>query len=242
VYEFGLLCEGHGGELVRHVFGEDSFEHHETFDTLIECEECLALDEYMDAGKSIDFLAKEVGSLKDGMQSVTADIAKLEAAVGGPGPAPAPAPAPAATFVAQRRPAPARRAKQVRAAVQHTDSSQRTAANAHRRQSAAHGHVAHRHGAKKAARQQRRFRRAERSRTDSEADAEADKDGEVEDDDEIDEEGSHEAAQGEDKNSVGDQSQEEEEEDDERAQDEDEDRPPVADDSQPDDADGDAEQ
>merc|ERR1719223_1237295 len=78
VYEFGLLCEGHGGELVRHVFGEDSFEHHETFDTLIECEECLALDEYIDAGKGVNLLVQEVEALKDGMQNVTSDIAKLE--------------------------------------------------------------------------------------------------------------------------------------------------------------------
>lgn len=106
VYEFGLLCSGEGGEVTRHVFGQDSFLHHETFDTLIVCQDCLALDEYMDAGAAIKNLAEQVDTLKQGMSSVTSSITKLEVAVGGPAPAPAPAPAAVApaTFVAQRRP------------------------------------------------------------------------------------------------------------------------------------------
>merc|ERR1712216_427481 len=42
-YQFGLICDGSGGP-VLHLFGKNSFEAVETFDTLIPCTQYLALD------------------------------------------------------------------------------------------------------------------------------------------------------------------------------------------------------
>lgn len=82
-YEFGLVCVEASNKKVRHLFGEDSFDDEETFDTLIRCKECLALDAPQRA--SLDAkggdLAKLVASVEDLTKTaevMTGSIAKLE--------------------------------------------------------------------------------------------------------------------------------------------------------------------
>jgi hypothetical protein len=103
VYEFGLICNDKGltkDEMTRHLFGTGSFAHKETFSTLIKCDECLALDEYMDGNKGVAVLTKMVKGMKEDLKGVSSSVVKLSAEVfpkqGAPGPAPAAAaPAPA---------------------------------------------------------------------------------------------------------------------------------------------------
>jgi len=97
VYEFGLICIK-DAEMTRHLFGMDSFAHKETFSTLIPCDECRALDEYMDGNKAVNALTNMVKGMKDDMVGVTGDVVKLKAEVFPKAPSPAPAaaaPAPA---------------------------------------------------------------------------------------------------------------------------------------------------
>jgi hypothetical protein len=99
VYEFGMLCVDKDNVMTRHIFGMGSFNHKETFNTLIKCSKCLALDEYMDGDKAINVLTKAVKGMKDDLKDVSGDVKKLNAEVfaAAPGPAPAGAsPAPAA--------------------------------------------------------------------------------------------------------------------------------------------------
>jgi len=107
VYEFGLICM-QDLEMTRHIFGMDSFAHKETFSTLISCDQCKALDEYMDGTKAVNALTSAVKGMKDDMKNVTGEVVKLKAevfpqAAPGPGPAPAPASAKPAKFLAQPR-------------------------------------------------------------------------------------------------------------------------------------------
>lgn len=86
---FGLICKtGKGnGTLVRHVFGRDSFEATETFDTLISCDECLSMgyvkEESIDRSLAgaVKNLAGMVSQVKDGMKSLKEDVAVLKTKV-----------------------------------------------------------------------------------------------------------------------------------------------------------------
>merc|ERR1719487_3252233 len=64
-YNMGLVCADAKGEMTRHVFGMDSFEKHEKFDTLIPCTQCLGLDNF-DSGEDTEeaVLKDEVDTLK----------------------------------------------------------------------------------------------------------------------------------------------------------------------------------
>lgn len=98
VYEFGLVCVAEDEEMTRHIFGMGSFAHKETFNTLVKCKQCLALDEYMDGEKAVGALSKMVKGLKEDMKDVSGGVTKLNAEVFPPkaaGPAAAPAPGPA---------------------------------------------------------------------------------------------------------------------------------------------------
>jgi len=110
VYEFGLVCVAEDEEMTRHIFGMGSFAHKETFNTQIKCEQCLALDEYMDGEKAVGALSKMVKGLKEDMQDVSGGVNKLNKEVfppkaAGPAAAPAPAPAQAAAAPAAAKPA-----------------------------------------------------------------------------------------------------------------------------------------
>lgn len=75
----GLVCADAKGDMVRHVFSDNSFSHKETFDTLIACTQCLALDNF-DSGKDTEeqILKEEVNMLKDDINSLNVRVTKLE--------------------------------------------------------------------------------------------------------------------------------------------------------------------
>jgi len=89
-YMFGLICENDDGK-VRHLFGKDSFDSEEEFDTLIPCKTCLALDNVTKATEleaenaelvtEVNALAAEVGTIKETYQGLEKDVGKLNTAV-----------------------------------------------------------------------------------------------------------------------------------------------------------------
>lgn len=90
-YEFGLICGEKGGQRTRHLFGKDSFESEETFNTMIKCDECLALN---DAGAEVgattgekvdqvDKLVDEVKGMNAGLEKMKTEVAAMTAKVFG---------------------------------------------------------------------------------------------------------------------------------------------------------------
>lgn len=100
-YAVKFLCIDDGGEKVRHVFAEGSFDKEEQFDTLIECKQCLAEKQEQlqiigeepqgSHGKKVKpereedspmkMLKAEVKSLEGFMMSTSAELQKLNAKV-----------------------------------------------------------------------------------------------------------------------------------------------------------------
>merc|ERR1719487_2429744 len=78
-FVFGLVCADAQGEMVRHVFGQNSYEHKETFDTLIPCTQCLGLDNF-DSGKDTEeaVLKDEVETLKKDFNEMNVRVTTLE--------------------------------------------------------------------------------------------------------------------------------------------------------------------
>jgi len=87
VYNFGFLCEDEEGDVTRHLFGQDSFSHQETFDTEISCSKCLALKDSMDATKEVASLKKKVEELTIQLKAVKNILRGLMQNVGSPAPA-----------------------------------------------------------------------------------------------------------------------------------------------------------
>lgn len=75
-YNFGLTCVDSEGSTTRHLFGVNSFDPEETFDTLVECKLCLGLDGD-DAAKNVTALTKDVASLQGEMKEIQADVATI---------------------------------------------------------------------------------------------------------------------------------------------------------------------
>lgn len=82
-YEFGFLCVNGSNALARHLFGRDSFNHNETFDTLVQCTHCLGLDELDDKyqAKGIQALKAELAEMRTSLGAVTQTLAGLNANV-----------------------------------------------------------------------------------------------------------------------------------------------------------------
>jgi len=100
-YEFGLVCVDKVGSPVRHLFGRDSFDAEETFDTLIKCDKCLGLEDIPDAvalNGEVVTLSKDISNLKDVMKNISINVQMLNAEVFKSAPAAA-APAPAAALL-----------------------------------------------------------------------------------------------------------------------------------------------
>merc|ERR1719316_447578 len=75
-YNFGLTCVDAEGSTTRHLFGVNSFDPEETFDTLVECKLCLGLDGD-DAAKNVTALTKDVQALQGEMKEIQADVATI---------------------------------------------------------------------------------------------------------------------------------------------------------------------
>lgn len=99
-YEFGLVCVDKVGSPVRHLFGKDSFDNEETFDTLIKCDQCLGLEDIPDEvalNGEVMTMTKDIANLKDVMKNISINVQMLNEEVFKKAPAPAAAgPAPAA--------------------------------------------------------------------------------------------------------------------------------------------------
>lgn len=91
-YDFGLLCVHNvtSGENVRHLFGQNSFDPEEEFDTLIKCEKCLGLRaeatkaaavganvKSEDLVKKVNALVDEVGAMQTGLEKIQDDVKVL---------------------------------------------------------------------------------------------------------------------------------------------------------------------
>lgn len=98
-YEFGLICVDKTGEPVRHVFGKNSFDQEESFDTLIACDKCVGLDDIADETslvKQVETLTSEVEDMNTTLSTLRKSVKKLKGKVfpdGAKAEAPAPAPA-----------------------------------------------------------------------------------------------------------------------------------------------------
>jgi len=82
-YDFGMVCVNDGVP-VRHLFGKNSFESVETFNTLIKCDKCIGLDGMSATVRLrgiVTSLTKEVEGLKTEMLNMTADLTKLRGKV-----------------------------------------------------------------------------------------------------------------------------------------------------------------
>lgn len=76
-YEFGMVCAEADGTLTRHLFGKKSFASKESFDTLIECEQCLGLDDIAENGALVTQLRElksEVVEMRKDLDSVRAEV------------------------------------------------------------------------------------------------------------------------------------------------------------------------
>jgi len=79
-YNFGLVCVDRVGTPVRHLFGQDSFDPEETFNTLIACDQCLGLEDLPDnvaINGQVLALSQELKGLEEMMKDVTSNVAKL---------------------------------------------------------------------------------------------------------------------------------------------------------------------
>merc|ERR1711871_1742844 len=77
-YMFGLMCETKQEGLVRHLFGEGSFDPEEAFDTLIPCDKCLPLEAPPDVE-----LSEEVKGLKTEVEDIKKGVDALDKKVNG---------------------------------------------------------------------------------------------------------------------------------------------------------------
>lgn len=146
-YDFGLICVNDGVP-TRHLFGKNSFDSKETFNTLIKCDKCIGLDGMSTTVRLrgiVTSLTKEVEGLKTEMLNLTTDLTKLNEKV-----LPKPKAAPAANAtntskanVTAEAKAPAEEAK---ALLHH----QATTASTHHKHHVRHAH--HKHVAQKAPR------------------------------------------------------------------------------------------
>merc|ERR1719188_2393043 len=85
-YTFGLVCVDKVGAPVRHLFGKESFDPEETFDTLIACDQCLGLEDipgHVAVNGQIMTLSEEIQDLKGMMKNISKDVERLNERVFG---------------------------------------------------------------------------------------------------------------------------------------------------------------
>jgi len=83
-YNFGLVCVDRIGAPVRHLFGQDSFDPEETFDTQITCDQCLGLEDIPDPvalNAGVTTMSAELSKLRKMMQDIGMQVKRLNAKV-----------------------------------------------------------------------------------------------------------------------------------------------------------------
>merc|ERR1719217_1688807 len=80
-YDFGMNCADADGQITKHMFGKNSFDPEETFNTLVTCEQCLALDQ--EPAKSMSDLAITVLSLEKQLDAIKSDVKGIKDSLGG---------------------------------------------------------------------------------------------------------------------------------------------------------------
>jgi len=73
-YQYGLTCVDDKGDSVRHMFGEESFDAVETFDSLIDCSLCLGLDAEGPPGPKLKSVTESVATLTSEMDDLHEDV------------------------------------------------------------------------------------------------------------------------------------------------------------------------
>merc|ERR1719316_1156941 len=71
-YDFGMNCADADGQITKHMFGKNSFDPEETFNTLVTCEQCLALDQ--EPAKGVAELGVTVLSLEKELDAIKSDV------------------------------------------------------------------------------------------------------------------------------------------------------------------------
>lgn len=140
-YNFGLICVDEHGMPVKHMFGKDSFDPKETFDTLVKCKKCMGIDDIPDdvhlAGE-VATMDKDIASLKAVMTNISINVKMLNEKVFPPvasAPAPAPAPQPAGIAEGDDKKAKAKEVEPAKALAQHH--------HRHHRRNLRHSHRRH---------------------------------------------------------------------------------------------------
>mmetsp|Transcript_53454 Transcript_53454/g.153368 ORF Transcript_53454/g.153368 Transcript_53454/m.153368 type:complete len:607 (-) Transcript_53454:45-1865(-) len=79
-YSFGLVCVDKIGQPVRHLFGKDSFDPVETFDTLISCDQCLGLEDIpqdVAVNGQVVAMTQEIADMRKIMANLTEEVSIL---------------------------------------------------------------------------------------------------------------------------------------------------------------------
>jgi len=74
-YDFGMNCVDSEGETTQHLFGKNSFDPEETFDTLVKCTQCLGLEEkaaapLKDLATHVQVLQAEMKAIQDSVKAI----------------------------------------------------------------------------------------------------------------------------------------------------------------------------
>jgi len=95
-YEYGLVCVDGVGLPVKHLFGKDSFDSEESFDTLIRCNECLGLEDVpggVALAGEVSILSQAISGLTAAVTNISMNVQRLNAEVFRATTASSPAPA-----------------------------------------------------------------------------------------------------------------------------------------------------
>lgn len=77
-YNYGLTCVDNTGDSTRHLFGKNSFDPEETFDTNIECQLCLGFDGSSSSNATDSSLAADVASLQSTVKELEKSVEEIK--------------------------------------------------------------------------------------------------------------------------------------------------------------------
>lgn len=142
-YEYGVVCVDQVGSPVKHLFGKDSFDPEENFDTLIKCKKCLGLEDIPDAvtlAGEVATMAKDIHSINDVMKNISINVNMLNERVFPQGPAPAPAAASPASAAEEEAEAPAKKVAVAKSLLSHHKKKHHLRHHGHHKKKHHHRH------------------------------------------------------------------------------------------------------